>query len=142
MVTTAQRLRAIDKKARRQMAHRARKEGVAIEGVITATTGTLRDVAQRSVNVTQLYNAAQRDMGKRMMLTERWHDGNVDAGKARRKLNDWELATGPAGPSAAWQPKSTRRAVGKCDVDVVNKRNRLSAAIELRTPNSTRRRIT
>lgn len=124
MTTTAQRLRAIDKKARRQMAHRARKEGVTIEGVITATTGTLRDVAQRSVNVTQLYNAAQRDMGKRMMLTERWHDGNVDAGRARRKLNDWELDTKPAGPATAWQPKGGRRAVGKCDADAVQKLNK------------------
>lgn len=124
MTTTAQRLRAIDKKARRQMAHRARKEGVTIEGVITATTGTLRDVAQRTVNVTQLYSAAQRDMGKRVKLSDMAREGNVQAGKARRKLNDWELATGPAGPSAAWQPKSTRRAVGKCDVDAVNKRNK------------------
>lgn len=124
MTTTAQRLRAIDKKARRQMRHRARKEGVTIEGVITATTGTLREVAQRTVNVTQLYNAAQRDMGKRVKLSDMAREGNVQAGKARRKLNDWELATGPAGPSAAWQPKSTRRAVGKCDVDAVNKRNK------------------
>ena len=124
MTTTAQRLRAIDKKARRQMRHRARKEGVTIEGVITATTGTLRDVVQRTVNVTQLYNAAQRDMGKRMMLTKRWHDGDVDAGKARRRLNDWELATGPAGPATAWQPKGGRRAVGTCDADAVQKLNK------------------
>ena len=123
MTTTAQRLRAIDKKARRQMAHRARKEGVTIEGVITATTGTLRDVAQRSINVPQLYNAAQRDMGKRVKLSDMAREGNVQAGKARRKLNDWELATAPAGPATAWQPKGGRRAVGKCDADAVQKLN-------------------
>lgn len=123
MATTAQRLRAIDKKARRQMRHRARKEGVTIEGVITATTGTLRDVVQRSVNVTQLYGAAQRDMGKRLKLGQAHRDGDVQAGKARRKLNDSELATAPAGPATAWQPKGGRRAVGKCDADAVQKLN-------------------
>ncbi len=124
MRSTAQRLRAIDKKARRQMRHRARKEGVTIEGVITSTTGALRDVVQRSVNVTQLYDAAQRDMGRRVKLSDMAREGNAQAGKARRKLNDWELATAPAGPTTAWQPKGGRRAVGKCDVEAVSKLNR------------------
>lgn len=122
MRDTAQRLRAIDKKARRQMRHRAKDQ--TIEGVITSTAASLRSVPQRNINVTQLFDKATRDMGRRVDLTNRWHDGNVEAGKARRRLNDWELDTSPAGPATAWAPKRARSAVGKCDVDNVSKLNK------------------
>lgn len=124
MNNTAQQMRRVDKKARRRMNHLIRKTDATIEGVITATTGTLRDVVQRPINTKQLYKAAQRDMGKRTKLGQAHRDGDVQAGKARRKLNDWELATKPAGPATAWAPKGGRRAVGKCDAEAVQKLNK------------------
>lgn len=120
---TAQRMRAIDKKARRKMNNKARREGLGIEGVITTVTTQLRQVVDREVQTSQLYNAAKRDMGIRTRLTIEGKT-NSGAAKRRRQLNDWELNTKPQGAGDGWLPNTTRRAVGKCDAERVEKRNK------------------
>lgn len=132
MLEVSKARRAMDKKARRKASYRARKDGLGIERVIrhSASSPIKPGVAELDMNA--LYIQARKDMGKRITLTNMWYAGNAQAGKARRRLNDWELATDPAGPVDAWQednkhqPKNGgRRAVGKCDVESVSKRNQL-----------------
>ncbi|QQO90765.1 hypothetical protein [Pseudomonas phage Misse] len=120
-----QRMRAVDKKARRTMRNRLKRTEGDIEGVITTLTTQLRAVKGVPLDVDKLYAAAQRDMGLRVRLTNAYRAGDVQAGKRRRQLNDWELDTKPSGPSDAWQEEEgKRRAVGRCDVDAVEKRNK------------------
>lgn len=121
---TAQRLRAIDKKARRQANHKARKDGLGIEGVINTLTTQLREVKERPLDMARLDKEARRDMGQRIKLGDMAREGNVGAAKRRRQLNDWELSTAPAGASDAWNPDGKRAAVGRCDVDGVESSNK------------------
>lgn len=104
---------------------------VGIEGVIRHSAASPIKISDRAIDADKLYKAARTDMDMRIKLTNMWHAGNVQAGKRRRKLNDWELATDPAGPVDAWQEDSQgrpktggKRAVGKCDVDAVTSLNK------------------
>lgn len=122
----------LEKKQMRKCRAKVRRCGTMIEGVIRHSAASPIAVAQRPLDIDHLYRQATKDMGIRIKLTDMWHAGNVQAGKRRRQLNDWELATDPAGPVDAWQedtkhkPKTGgRRAVGKCDVDAVQQRNTL-----------------
>lgn len=121
---TAQRMRAVDKAARRKMNHKARKDGLGLEGVITTLTTQLREVKAQEVDSLALYHTAKRQMGERIHLGALAKAGDVQAGKRRRKLNDWEIDTKPAGPSDAWAPEGGRKAVGRCDVDAVQSLNK------------------
>lgn len=120
----------LEKKAMRKARNRIRKHGIQIEGVIRTSASSPIAVAQRPLDLDHLYQRAVKDMGLRARLTNEWHAGDTQAGKRRRQLNDWELATDPAGPVDAWQqdaqhkPKGQRRAVGKCDVDSVKSLNK------------------
>lgn len=132
MLEVSKARRAIDKKARRKASRAARADGLGIERVIRHSASSPIGVGKSEIDMAALYHQARKDMGKRVTLTGMWHSGNAQAGKARRALNDWELATDPAGPTDAWQedsdhkPKGTgRRAAGKCDVQSVSNRNNL-----------------
>lgn len=120
---------ALAKKQRRQAAHRARQDALGIEGVITTVTTQLRPVKAHRLDMGKLYQRAVADMGLRIRLTDEARAGRAQSAKRRRELNNWELATSPAGAADAWQEdskhvaKGTRRAVGKCDVDSVTKLN-------------------
>jgi hypothetical protein len=122
-------MNALEKKQMRKARHNIRKHDIKIEGVIRNSAASPIAVAQRPLDLDHLYQRAVKDMGIRIKLTDMWHAGNTQAGKRRRQLNDWELATEPAGPVDAWQedsahnPKGLRRAVGKCDVQGVTQLN-------------------
>lgn len=119
----------LEKKQMRKVRATVRKHDVRIEGIIRSSASSPIAVAQRPLDIGHLYDRAVKDMSLRIRLTNSWHAGDVQAGKRRRKLNDWELATEPAGPVDAWQedsahnPKGLRRAVGKCDVQGVTQLN-------------------
>lgn len=102
-----------------------------IERVIRHSAASPIGVGKTLIDPNKLNDAARREMGQRIKLTTMWHAGNTQAGKRRRQLNDWELATDPAGPVEAWQEDSKhqpktggRRATGKCDVDAVKSLNK------------------
>lgn len=117
--------RAIDKKARRSASRKARQDGKGIEGVITSLTTGLRDVVHRDIDMDALYRKARADMGIRTELTLQGKY-NPGAAKRRRQLNDWEIDTAPQSAGDAWQAEEgLRRAVGKCDVQAVQTRNKL-----------------
>lgn len=104
---------------------------VQIEAVIRHSASSPIQIRDHKLDPNKLHTAARNDMDMRIKLTDMWRAGNVQAGKRRRALNDWELATDPAGPVDAWQEDSKhrpktggRRAVGKCDVDAVNSLNK------------------
>lgn len=122
----------LERKQLRKTRAKIRKHDVQIEGVIRNSAASPIAVAQRPLDIDHLYQRAVKDMSLRIRLTDMWHAGNTQAGKRRRALNDWELATEPGGPVDAWQEDSKgmpktggRRAAGKCDVDAVQKRNQL-----------------
>lgn len=126
--------RAKDKKLRRKASRKDRLDGVGIQPVINVSASSARDVVSKAVplDMNALYIAARRDMGTRIKLTDMYRAGDTEAGKRRRKLNDWELATDEASAGEAWQEDSKhkpktgeRRAAGKCDVKAVAKRNEL-----------------
>lgn len=121
----------LERKALRKFRHNCRKAGAKIEAVIRTSASSPIKVRDHDLDADRLYGAARRDMDTRVKLTNMWHAGNTQAGKRRRQLNDWELATEPAGPVEAWQedsehkPKGNgRRATGKCDTDAVAKLNK------------------
>jgi broad specificity phosphatase PhoE len=119
----------LEKKQMRKARASIRKHDVKIEGVIRSSASSPIAVAQRPLDIDHLYHRAVKDMGIRVLLTDMHRAGNIQAGRRRRQLNDWELATEPAGPVDAWQqdsnhqPKGNRRAVGKCDVQGVTQLN-------------------
>lgn len=115
----------LERKMMRKVRHVANKHSVTIEAVIRTSASSPIAPRQAPLDIDLLYRQAVRDMSKRIRLTDMWYAGNAQAGKARRALNDWELATDPAGASDAWQPDAPRRAVGRCDVEAVAKRNHL-----------------
>ena len=117
---TAQRLRAVDKKLRRQARHKIRQDGKGIEGVITTTAGALRAVVDRPIDMERLYAKAKHDMGLRTRLSIEGRT-NPGAAKRRRQLNDWELDTAPQTAGDSWQEdEGKRRAVGRCSVKAVS----------------------
>ena len=104
---------------------------VGIEGVIRHSAASPIKIGDRAVDPDKLYKAARTDMDLRVKLTDMARAGNTQAAKRRRELNNWELATDPAGPVDAWQEDSKgrpktggKRAVGKCDVDAVTSLNK------------------
>lgn len=129
-------MNALERKQLRKFRSKVRRlesKGVAvnIEAVIRHSASSPIKISDRAVDANQLHTAARNDMDMRIKLTDMWRAGNVQAGKRRRALNDWELATDPAGPVDAWQEDSKhkpktggRRAVGKCDVDAVKSLNK------------------
>lgn len=124
----------LEKKQMRKARAKIKRCGTMIEGVIRHSAASPIAVAQRPLDIDHLYRQATKDMSLRIRLTDMWHAGNTQAGKRRRQLNDWELATDPAGPVDAWQEDSKgrpktggKRAVGKCDVKGVSDRNKLKA---------------
>lgn len=119
--------RAIDKKARRKASRQARTDGLGIEGVITSTAGSLRDVVARPLDMNALYQKARRDMGVRTELTLLGRT-NPGAAKRRRALNDWELDTSPQGAGDNWQEEEgLKRAVGRCSVKAVQTKSDFKA---------------
>lgn len=122
----------LEKKQMRKARAKIKRCGTMIEGVIRHSAASPIAVAQRPLDIDHLYRQATKDMSLRIRLTDMWHAGNTQAGKRRRQLNDWELATDPAGPVDAWQEDSKgrpktggKRAVGKCDAESVQQRNQL-----------------
>lgn len=126
---TASRLRAIDKKARRQANHRARKTGNTLERAVNDMATQLRAVPQDYVagQMHKLYNRAKREMDKRVKLGEAARGGDVQAAKARRALNDWKLGTQDPTSKDAWFPEPVRQAKGKCSVAAVNSKAKYKA---------------
>lgn len=115
----------LEKKQMRKVRSKVRRLDIRIEGAIRSSASSPVQVAHRPLDIDHLYQRAVKDIGLRVRLTDAWHAGDVQAGKRRRKLNDWELATDPAGPADAWQPDDhARPAVGKCDVDAVKSLNK------------------
>lgn len=119
----------LEKKAQRKFRNKVRRltaKGidVNIEGVIRTSASSPIPVRSHKLDPDQLYGAARKDMDIRVKLTDMARSGNTQAAKRRRQLNNWELNTKPAGPTDAWQPEQTRRAVGKCDVDAVKSLNK------------------
>lgn len=119
------------KKQMRQARHMIRKRDLRIEGVIRTSASSPIGVRQSEIDLDHLLKRAQHDMSLRIRLTDMARSGNTQAAKRRRELNNWELATEPAGPVDAWQEDSKhkpktggRRAVGKCDVDAVTSLNK------------------
>jgi hypothetical protein len=124
----------LERKALRKVRSKVRKHSVTVEGVIRHSAASPIAVAHRPLDIDHLYRQAVKDMSIRIKLTDMWHKGNTQAGKRRRQLNDWELATEPQGPVDAWQETSKhlpknggRRAVGKCDVQLVANKAQLKA---------------
>jgi hypothetical protein len=124
-------MNGLERKQLRKFRHNCRKADATIEAVIRSSASSPIKVRDHKLDADRLHTAAVTDMGIRVKLTNMWHSGNVQAGKRRRALNDWELATDPAGPVDAWQEDSQhrpktggRRAVGKCDVDAVKSLNK------------------
>lgn len=122
----------LERKQMRKARAKIKRCGTQIEGVIRHSAASPIKIAQRDLDIDHLYKQAVKDMGIRIRLTDLWYAGNTQAGKRRRQLNDWELATAPAGPVDAWQEDSKgrpktggKRAAGKCDVDSVAQRNQL-----------------
>lgn len=122
----------LERKQLRKVRAKQRKHDVQIDRVIRHSASSPIRPGQGKLDIDHLYAQAVKDMSLRIRLTDMWYAGNAQAGKRRRQLNDWELATDPAGPVDAWQEDSKhkpktggRRAVGKCDVDSVTKRNQL-----------------
>lgn len=120
-----------DKKQMRKLRAKIRKHSLSIDGVITTSASSPIQPRQHALDIDKLLTQAVHDMGLRVRLTDMARSGNTQAAKRRRELNNWELATKPAGPSEAWQedakhkPKTGgRRAVGKCDVDAVQSLNK------------------
>lgn len=125
-------MNGLERKQLRKFRHNCRKADAQIEGVIRTSASSPIKPRQHKLDADGMHTRAVADMGIRVKLTNMWHAGNTQAGKRRRQLNDWELATDPAGPVDAWQEDSKhrpktggRRAVGKCDVEAVQKRNKL-----------------
>lgn len=124
----------LEKKQMRKARAKVKRCGTTIEGVIRHSAASPIQIAHRPLDIDHLYKQAVKDMGIRIKLTDMWHKGNTQAGKRRRQLNDWELATDPQGPVDAWQETSKhspknggRRAVGKCDVQLVANKAKLKA---------------
>ncbi len=126
---TASRLRAMDKKARRQANHRARKAGNTLERGINDLATQLRAVPQDYIagQMNKLYERAKRDMDKRVKLGEAGRNGDVQAAKARRKLNDWQLGKEDRSTKDAWFPEQVRQAKGKCSIAGVNMKAKLKS---------------
>lgn len=129
--TEGKRMHPLERKQLRKFRHNCRKVDAKIESVIRTSASSPIKVRDHKLDADQVYKAARTDMDMRIKLTDMWHAGNVQAGKRRRRLNDWELATDPAGPVDAWQEDSKgrpktggKRAVGKCDVDAVTSLNK------------------
>lgn len=129
--TEGKRMHPLERKQLRKFRHNCRKADAKIESVIRTSASSPIKVRDHKLDADQVYKAARTDMDMRIKLTDMWHAGNVQAGKRRRRLNDWELATDPAGPVDAWQEDSKgrpktggKRAVGKCDVDAVTSLNK------------------
>lgn len=114
----------LERKQLRKFRHNCRKHGAQIEGVIRTSASSPVPVRDHALDPNSVYGAARRDMDMRIKLSDMARSGNTQAAKRRRQLNNWELNTKPAGPSDAWLPEQTRRAVGKCDVDAVKSLNK------------------
>jgi hypothetical protein len=124
-------MKALVKKQMRKARAAIRKHDIKIEGVIRTSASSPIPVRQHKLDIDRLLVEAQADMGLRIRLSDMARNGNTQAAKRRRQLNDWELNTKPAGPVDAWQEDSKhrpknggRRAVGKCDVDAVQSLNK------------------
>ena len=128
-------MNGLERKAARKFRAKCRrlaeKGGLKIDSVIRHSAASPIKPGQTDVDAQGLLDRATKDMGIRVKLTNAWHAGDTQAGKRRRQLNDWELATDPAGPVEAWQEDSKhrpktggRRATGKCDADAVTKLNK------------------
>lgn len=121
----------LERKQLRKFRHNCRKADAKIEAVIRTSASSPIKVRDRKLDADQVYKAARADMDLRVKLTDMARSGNTQAAKRRRELNNWELATDPAGPVDAWQEDSKgrpktggKRAVGKCDVDAVTSLNK------------------
>lgn len=114
----------LERKQLRKFRHNCRKQQAQIEGVIRTSASSPIPVREHKLDANQVYGSARKDMDLRIKLTDMARSGNTQAAKRRRQLNDWELNTKPAGPTDAWLPEQTRRAVGKCDVDAVKSLNK------------------
>ncbi len=105
MRTTEQRLRAMDKKARRQMRHKAK--GGTIEGAINVAAASLIQTSQWDVDVNQLYGDAKDAMSKRVKLS---NQNDATGRKARRELNNWKLGRDQRPVTGYWNPEGKRAA--------------------------------
>lgn len=124
-------MNGLERKQLRKFRHNCRKADAQIEAVIRSSASSPIKVRDHKLDADRMHTAAVADMGIRIKLTDMARAGNTQAAKRRRELNNWELATDPAGPVDAWQEDSEhkpktggRRAVGKCDVDAVQSLNK------------------
>lgn len=114
---------ALEKKLRRKLRNKARQAGLTIEGVIRTSASQLQDVQRvdLALVIDDMRAQAERDMKLRCALGELARNGDAQAAKKKRQLNDWKLGRNVTVTGEYMNESGKRFARGNCDAARINK---------------------